>query len=107
MNKQSIDSVPAYQDLMLPILQVLSEHGELHRRDYSRLAGEQMGLSEEAMRSMLPSGNESYLYNRSGWAGWYMQQAGLCRKPRRGNLEITEEGRKLLAESPSSLSKLK
>lgn len=88
---------------MLPILQVLAERGELHRRDYSRLAGERMGLSEQAMRAMLPSGNESYLYNRSGWAGWYMQQAGLCRKRRRGFLEITEEGRELLAQAPARI----
>jgi restriction endonuclease Mrr len=52
MSTQPNESVPAYQDLMLPILQVLAEHGELHRRDYSRLAGERMGLSEQAVSTV-------------------------------------------------------
>ena len=49
MNTDDRNTVPPYQELMLPILQVLAEHGELHRREYSRLAGEKLGLSDEAM----------------------------------------------------------
>lgn len=92
--------IPTYEELMLPILRILSEQGELHRREYSRKVGENLKLNQEDIKKKLPSGRETYLSNWSGWAGWYMQQAGLCEKPRRGYLKITKAGRELLEKSP-------
>ena len=97
--------IPTYEELMLPILRILSEKGELHQNEYSRKAGEYLKLNKEDTEKKLPSGSETYLRNRSGWAGWYMQQAGLCEKPRRGYLNITKAGRDLLAKSPVKIDK--
>ncbi len=95
--------IPTYQDMMLPLLRVLDAAGaELHQKDYSRRTADAhaLGLSEEQRQERLPSGVQTYVFNRAGWAGWYMQQAGLVEKPKRGHLRITDEGRKLLATNP-------
>ena len=49
---------------------------------------------------MLPSGSQRTIVNRTGWAAWYMTQAGLISRPKRGFIEITDEGRRLLASNP-------
>lgn len=96
-------AVPTYQELMLPLLQVLNEQGALHRHECARLVGEKIGLNEEDAAARLPSGKSTYLGNRTGWAGWYMTQAGLAKRPRRGCFDITDEGRRLLSTNPSKI----
>ena len=82
--------IPTYQEMMLPLLRVLGTAGrELHQKDYSALTAEALGLSEEQRQERLPSGLQTYVFNRAGWAGWYMQQAGLVEKPKRGHLRIS------------------
>jgi restriction system protein len=93
--------IPTYQEMMLPLLRVLDAAGkELHQKEYSTLTADALGLSEEQRQERLPSGLQTYVFNRAGWAGWYMQQAGLVEKPKKGHLRITDEGRKLLASNP-------
>ncbi len=97
-------SVPSYQDLMLPLLRVLSTAGrELHQKDCTRLISDLLNLTEEQRQERLPSGVQTYVHNRTGWAGWYMQQAGLVEKPKKGFLRITDEGLKLLATNPATI----
>lgn len=96
--------VPSYQDLMLPLLRVLSTAGrELPQKDCTRLISDLLNLTEEQRQERLPSGMQTYVHNRTGWAGWYMQQAGLVEKPKKGFLRITDEGLKLI-RPPSTTS---
>ncbi len=96
--------IPTYQEMMLPLLRVLDTAGkELHQKEYSALTADALGLSEEQREERLPSGLQTYVFNRAGWAGWYMQQAGLVEKPKKGHLRITEEGRRLLATNPATI----
>lgn len=97
-------SVPNYQALMLPLLKVLGTAGhELHTDEYSSQVADLISLAPEDREAMLPSGLQTYIRNRSGWAGWYMMQAGLLEKPRPGYLRITDEGKRLLAAAPPSI----
>ena len=95
--------LPTYQDMMLPILQVLAKEGKLHQREYAAQAADLLQIPESQRQILLPSGNQPVFYNRAGWAAWYLLQAGLISKPTRGWGEITEEGRKLLATHPSKV----
>jgi restriction system protein len=92
--------LPTYQDMMLPILQVLAKQGKLHQKDYASQAADLLNIPDAQRQSLLPSGSQPVFYNRAGWAVWYLMQAGLLSKPKRGWAEITEEGRKLLATNP-------
>jgi restriction system protein len=96
--------IPTYQEMMLPLLRVLQNATEpLHQKEYTRRVAEALKLSEEQFAERLPSGMQTYVFNRAGWAGWYLQQAGLVEKPKKGHLRITEEGRKLLTKNPATI----
>ncbi|HEY1084161.1 MAG TPA: restriction endonuclease [Prosthecobacter sp.] len=95
-------TIPTYQDLMLPLLRVLSTaETDIHQKECTRRVSETLNLTEEQREARLPSGLQTYVHNRIGWAGWYMQQAGLVMKPKKGFLRITDEGRALLAKNPA------
>jgi len=53
---------------------------------------------------MLSSGSQRLVVNRTGWAAWYMMQAGLVGRPKRGIIEATGEGMKLLATEPAFIN---
>jgi restriction system protein len=96
--------IPTYQEFMLPVLKALGETPDpLHHKDYCERACDIAGIPQEMREILLPSGSQTYVYNRTGWAAWYMQQAGLVMKPKRAFLTITEEGKKLLQTQPSAL----
>ena len=97
-------TIPTYQDLMLPLLRVLGAAGkDLHQKECTQQVSDGLGLTEEQREARLPSGLQTYVHNRIGWAGWYMQQAGLVMKPKKGFLRITEEGRSILAKNPATI----
>lgn len=54
---------------------------------------------------MLPSGQQTALRNRTGWASFYLMKAGLLAKPKRGYFEITDRGREVLKSPPVSIDK--
>jgi len=94
--------VPTFQKFMLPTLQVLSESSPRGTRDAAEAAADLLGVSEEARAVRIASGGPAYL-NKAFWAQSYLFQAGLVQRPRRGVVEISEEGQKLVADPPDVL----
>src|ERR1700746_845341 len=83
---------------MLPLLKSLAD-GEEHK--FSELVtqlGSQLNLNEDELSKLLPSGTQEIFTNRVGWARLYLKKAGLLDAPKRGFLQITERGRKILSE---------
>jgi restriction system protein len=98
-------AVPTYDQLMLPLLK-LSAAGRAHDLPTAeRLLADEFNLGEEDRALRLPSGQQTALRNRTGWASFYLMKAGLLVKPRRGYFEITSRGRDLLVTPPPSLDK--
>lgn len=84
--------VPDYQTFMLPLMEIAAD-GQVHRiHDAIEFLAELYGLSDEDRREMLPSGKQTLLYNRVGWARTYLEKAGLLHKPGRGLFQITPRG---------------
>jgi len=97
-------AIPSYQDLMLPVLSVLAEHGSMKTSACADRVADQLGLSEEDKAEMLPSGSQRLVVNRTGWAAWYMKQAGLVDRPSRGMICATDDGKDLLAKKPAVIN---
>jgi len=95
------ESLPTYEQMMLPLLQVLAENGEMNTVDYATKTADRLGLSQEQREILLPSGVQFAHRNRAGWAAWYLIQAGLIKKVRKGWIQITLEGRAFLATTPA------
>ncbi len=94
--------VPSFQTLMLPVLRA-SAQGEIASKDLRDRVARELGLSESDRAEILPSGGETRLANRTTWASVSLQRAGLLERVDRGVYRITEEGRKVLAETPARI----
>ena len=94
--------IPGYETLMLPLLQYVAG-SERRVRDTVDFLGNRYALTEEERNQLIPSGRTRLLNNRVHWAGTYLVQAGVLRRPRRGCLEITNRGQQILAEKPDRI----
>jgi restriction system protein len=93
-------AVPDYQSLMLPLLNYAGScDGELTTNEAVEVLAQELNLTEEDLREMLPSGTQSTFGNRVGWAATYLKKAGLLEPTRRGYYQITIRGRELLAKN--------
>src|SRR5438552_18696003 len=96
--------IPDYEACMLPVLRQLAD-GDVHTmKDLAQRVADSFSLSEEDRQRMLPSGQQSYISNRVGWAKSYLKKAGLLENPSRGKVRITNAGRALLAEPPAAIN---
>lgn len=96
--------VPDYQTLMLPLLEIARDGKEHSLREAIELIAVKFNLAEAERKQLLPSGHQAVLDNRVGWARTYLKKAGLLESPKRGLFAITDRGRKVLAEKPSSIN---
>lgn len=98
-------AVPDYQSLMLPLLQYAgTRNSEVSTNEAVETLAQQLNLTEEEVREMLPSGTQSTFGNRVGWAATYMKKAGLLEPTRRGYYQITARGRALLTKQPKVIN---
>lgn len=69
-------AVPDYQSLMLPLLQFAArKSGEISTSEAVDALAIELGLSDEDLKEMLPSGIQATFFNRIGWASTYMKKA--------------------------------
>lgn len=95
-------TIPDYQSLMLPVLEVASK-GESSVPMAEAEIGAQLGLSDEEREQLLPSGKQRVLHNRVHWAKFYLTKAGLLESPKRGRFVITAAGQQILGNPPAKL----
>jgi len=96
-------SIPDYQSIMLPLLQLASD-GDEHKFSLTvEELADHYELTQEERIEMLPSGSQAVFTNRVGWARTYLKQAGLIDSPKRGFFTITGTGVKLLSAKPGKI----
>lgn len=89
-------ALPTYDQLMLPLMKLLSEQKEVMKlSDAARILSERSGISSEELSLRLSSGTKTVFYDRVGWAKTYLVKAGLISQPKRGFCELSEIGRRL------------
>ncbi|MEI7590778.1 MAG: restriction endonuclease, partial [Deltaproteobacteria bacterium] len=95
-------AIPNYQACMLPVLKLLADGKQLHRREiYSTLA-DQFKLTPEERQKKSPNNPTLVMDSRVGWATSYLKLAGLLSQPQRGYYQITQAGNDLLQTNLSS-----
>jgi len=91
--------IPDYQTLMLPLLTIAGD-GKVHtKREALSVLAEQFKLTEDERKELLPSGNQAIFDNRVGWARTYLKKAVLIEYVQRGQFQITERGKSVLAKN--------
>lgn len=95
--------LPDYQSIMLPLLKCVADE-QIHKfRELIKLLAQEFKLTEEDRRELLPSGKQHLFDNRVGWANTYLKKAGLLQSEKRGFVQITELGLKVLNSNPNKI----
>lgn len=92
-------AIPDYQSFLLPYLKLAGDNQIHSCREAYQILREQCNLSEDEKRQMLPSGQQTIVDNRIGWARTYLKKAGLINQPKRGLFQITERGKNVLRQN--------
>ncbi len=94
--------IPHFQELTRPVLEAAAE-GEVKIADVVERLAQSFNLTTEERETLVPSGGQTVLSNRSHWAKTYLTQAGLLERTGRGRFTITEDGRRALRTGPKRI----
>ena len=93
-------AIPDFQQCMRPFLAALEDSQIHHFNDGYEAVCKHFNVSEDERRKLLPSGKQTYVRNRCGWANTYMKKAGLITSPERSHVQITQRGLQVLEDKP-------
>ncbi|AEJ19874.1 restriction endonuclease [Gracilinema caldarium] len=96
--------IPDYQSCMLPLLKFASDEKVHTLPEAVVYIASLFNLTEEEKKQMLPSGTQTIIFNRVGWAKTYLKKAGLLEDPKRATFRITKRGIDLLKENPPEIN---
>lgn len=91
--------IPDFQSVMLPVLKTLTLGEVVSTADVVQQISREFNLTEEQRAELLPSGKQTIIKNRIGWAITYLKKAGLLSSPKRAHIQITELGQSILAQN--------
>ncbi|WP_223480459.1 MULTISPECIES: restriction endonuclease [unclassified Pseudomonas] len=97
-------AIPDFQSVMRPVLAMVADGLPISLKTLREQVTEQFQLSEAERHEMLPSGQQTVINNRIGWARTYLNKAGLLSIPSKGLVQITERGREVLVSGPQRIS---
>ncbi len=99
--------IPNYQQFMRPFLEIAyaANGSEVKLRDVINKLADKFNLTEQDKAETLPSGKQSILDNRVGWARTYLSKAGLLEVTRRAHFIITDRGINALKDNQAVIDK--
>ena len=92
--------IPDYETLMHPLLSRLADEQIRVVKDVVAQLADEFRLTLEERAQLLPSGGTLTFASRVGWAKTYLKKAGLVQQPKRGLVQITDQGKAALAQQP-------
>jgi len=96
-------SIPDFQSIMLPLLEIMKDGEDRSHGEVSDDLAARFKLTDAERRELLPSGRQARFGNRVAWARAYLKKAGLIENTRRGVFHITKQGLELLEKNPSRI----
>ena len=96
-------AIPAFQDLMLPLLKFASDGQEHTPRETVETLANEFSLIEADRQELLPSGRQATFDNRVAWAKAHMKMAGPLSSPKRGIYRITDRGQEVVQQAPQRI----
>jgi restriction system protein len=90
---------------MLPLLEFVADGAEHSIEQATEHLASRFELTPEEREERIPSGQSTYIKNRTGWARTYLKKAGLLSSPKRAHIQITERGRQALTEKPERIDR--
>lgn len=97
-------TIPDYQSLMLPILNLAADEREHSLQEATKILAGEFNLTETELAELLPSGRKTRFYDRVGWAVTYLRKAGLLTASGRGRFQISQRGLDVLKQPPKQIN---
>ncbi|MBJ7374402.1 MAG: restriction endonuclease [Pseudomonas sp.] len=97
-------AIPDFQSVMRPVLATVQNGVPLPLNELRERVADQFQLSEDERKERLPSGHQTVINNRVGWARTYLNKAGLLCIPAKGMVQITPRGLDALANGPERIT---
>ena len=94
-------SIPDFQSIMLPFLQVLSDGQERSMKEMVDSLAQRFSLTDTELEELLPSGQQTIFSNRVAWTKTHLKNAGLVDNPSRGRVRLSSDGSRILADAPA------
>ena len=92
-------AIPKYNELYGPFLKAIAD-GEVHDvKEIRTVIKELLNLSDDELTERLPSGKQTIIDNRIGWARTYLKKAGLVDTPMRAHYVLTAAGKVALPDA--------
>jgi len=98
------ENIPDFQTLMLPLMELLRDNKELPLPEVLDVMANKFALTEEELRIMVSSGQQTLFKNRVTWAISYLKNAGLIEYPKRAVYTITESGKSIFKEDLTAIT---
>lgn len=98
--------IPDYETIKVPALKALSDGRARPIRELFEELAKVFNLTPEERAELLPSGTQQRWNNRVNWACYDLYKANILQRPRKGIYQITDFGRKVLADNPASLNRV-
>lgn len=97
-------SIPDFQSVMRPVLEAVRDRVAIPLSVLRESIADIFQLTEEERKERLPSGHQTVINNRVGWARTYLNKAGLLTIPSKGMVQITARGQEALANGPERIT---
>lgn len=97
-------AIPDFQSVMRPVLSTVQNGATLPLNELRERVADQFQLTEDERKERLPSGYQTVINNRVGWARTYLNKAGLLCIPTKGMVQITPRGLDALANGPQRIT---
>ena len=98
-------SIPTKAKLYRPILEIVCSTNEsLSDKQIAVLLSDRFNLTDAERRTMIPSGVQSTIENRTTWAVFDLKDAGLMHYPSPGRRAITRQGREFLGSHDGEIT---
>jgi restriction system protein len=97
-------AVPSFKYFIRPCLESLESGSVLHWKQVQDFCVDALGLTEEDLEELVPSGVRTRVADRVQWALTYLRQAGLIEKAGRGKTRITDTGLEYLPRAPEVIT---
>lgn len=96
-------AIPTYEELMFPTLLMLQDGKDYSSNSLVESLAKEFLLTEEEIERRIPSGRQTFLQNRAGWARTHLKKAGLIEYVDRGIYRISAKGEEIMSHRPESI----
>ena len=97
-------AIPDYQSCMRPLLKAVEDGQTYKFKDLVDKLADEFQLTDEEKNELIPSGVQTVINSRVGWARTYLVKAQCLETPKKGMVKIAERGKKLLTDYPDKIS---